>query len=102
MKREPLAFALLLAGCAAAAGWSKPGADESATALAYQDCRAMAASAVKPEIGISQDILASRESDWQRARIGSIESETMRAQTRHRAGAIIDSCMRAKGFARGP
>ena len=102
MKPLCSALALALCGCAAAGGWSKPGADANATASAYQDCRDTAAQAVKPEIGINQDILATRGSDWQRAGIGRVEGDTMRQQTRDRAGAIVASCMRAKGFAPAP
>lgn len=99
MRPQWPALALLLAGCTAAAGWSKPGADQSATARDYADCRDAAASAVKPEIGINQDILASRQGDWQRSRVGEVASDTMRDQTRDRGAAITASCMRAKGYA---
>lgn len=97
-----LAVALLVAGCAAAGGWTKPGADAAATARDIDACGALAAEAVGPEIGINQDILATRQTDWQRAPIGHIESEALREQTRRRATAIVDSCMRAKGFSRPP
>ena len=96
------ALALLpaLAGCAAGGGWAKAGADASATDAAYAECRAQAAGAIEPEIGINEDILATRQNDWQRSHVGQVASETMREQTRDRAAALVDSCMRAKGFAR--
>ena len=56
-------LALLLAGCAAPGNWSKAGADAAATAGDYQDCRAVAQSAVKTDADIDQDILATRHGD---------------------------------------
>ena len=91
-------IALLLAGCAAAGGWTKPGADAAATADAYQDCREMAASAVKTDADIDQDILATRQSDRQRSAGVRVETQVMEEHTRDRAAAIVASCMRAKGF----
>ena len=91
--------ALLLAGCAAAGGWAKPGADEAATARELGDCRAMAASAVKSDADIDQDILATRQDDWRRASRLRLRSETMYEHTGDRAAAIVTACMRARGFA---
>src|ERR1044071_5520076 len=59
--------AALLGGCASGAGeWTKPGADEATVAQVYRSCRSLSEETVGPEIGINQDILASRGSDWQR------------------------------------
>jgi hypothetical protein len=96
------AITALLVGCAAAGPWTKPGADATAIASASQECRAMAATAVAPEIGIDEDIQATRQSDWQRAPTGQIASESLREETRSRAQSIIDACMRAHGFTRSP
>ena len=93
------AATLLLVGCAAAGGWSKPGADAAAADREYQDCRAMAASAVKTDADIDQDILATRPGDRQRAGGVRAETQTMREHTSGRATAIVERCMRAKGFA---
>lgn len=93
-----LGLALLLAGCTAAGGWAKPGADQAATASAYRDCRATATSAVKTDADIDEDILATRGADWQRSGIARIAPRTMREHTRDRAAAIVDACMQAKGF----
>ena len=93
---------LLLCGCAASGSWRKPGSEPPAAAREYRDCRALAASAVAPEIGIDQDILATRGNDWQRAQFGRLASERLRQQTGDRAAAIVASCMRAKGFVPGP
>jgi len=94
----PAATLLLLAGCATAGNWTRPGADEAATARDYRDCRDMAATAVKTDADIDQDILATRGNDWQRASITRVAPRTMREHTRDRAAAIVDACMRAKGF----
>ena len=89
---------LLVAGCAAAGGWTKPGTDAAATARDVEGCRSLAAETVRPEIDINEDILATRQNDWRRGRIGRIESEAMRDQTRRRADRIVAACMKAKGF----
>jgi hypothetical protein len=92
-------MALLLAGCAAAGGWSKTGADAAAASREYQDCRATAESAVKTDAAIDQDISATRLGDWQRAAGVRAETHTMREHTAGRADRIIAACMRGKGFA---
>ena len=94
-----LGLALLLAGCAAAGGWNKTGADATASAREYQDCRATAESAVKTDADIDQDIRATRGSDWQRAAGVRLETQAMQEHTSGRADAIVGACMRAKGFA---
>jgi hypothetical protein len=91
-------MALLLVGCAAAADWTKPGADAAATADEYQDCRELAASAVRTDADIDQDILATRSDDLQRAGSFRVAGQTMQDHTRDRASAIVGACMRAKGF----
>jgi len=93
------ASALLLAGCGAAGGWTRPGADAAAVDADYRDCRGLAEEATRTDRDIDQDIMATRQNDWQRAQLGRVASETMREQTRDRAAAIIGSCMRSKGFA---
>ena len=100
MSRGWLALALLLASCAGTGNWIKAGADVAATASEYEDCRALAATAVKTDADIDQDILATRQNDWQRSGVGRAQTQTVREHTRDRAAAIVDSCMRAKGFAR--
>ena len=89
-----------LAGCAAAGGWTKPGAD--AGAAAYESCRSLAAATIRPELGINEDIQATRQSDWQRSDFARLQREATRQDTTGRAAAIVDSCMRQRGFARGP
>jgi hypothetical protein len=90
---------LLLAGCSGGGGnWAKSGADEAATNAAYQDCRGLADTAVETDRAIDQDILASRQDDWQRASVVRTQTRVMHEHTRDRAGAIVDSCMKGKGF----
>ena len=100
MKDLWLALAVLLAGCAGSGTWVKPGADAAATLREYQDCRAMAGSAVKTDADIDQDILATRHDDRQRASVFRLQGEAMREHTTDRAAAIVDTCMQAKGFAK--
>ena len=90
---------LLLAGCSAAGGWSKPGADAATASREYEDCRAVAESAVKTDADIDQDILATRGGDRQRAAGVRAETQTMQEHTGGRATAITAGCMHAKGFA---
>jgi len=98
-----VAAAALLGGCASGAGeWAKSGADEAAVAQAYRSCRELADARVGPEIGINQDILATRGTDWQRSQVGNLQARTMTEMTRDRAAAIVASCMTASGFQRGP
>jgi hypothetical protein len=89
---------LPLAGCAGAGDWAKPGADQAAAGQEYQDCRELADTAVKTEADIDQDILATRQTDWQRAGVVRTQTRVMHEQTGDRAAAIIDSCMKAKGY----
>ena len=99
MRRGWLALALILAGCGGTGSWTKPDADTASGVREYQDCRAMAASAVKTDADIDQDILATRQDDRQRAKVFRLQTETNREHTRDRAASIVDACMRAKGFA---
>jgi hypothetical protein len=99
VRRGWLGPALLLAGCAGAGSWVKPGADDAFTVREYQDCRAMAATAVKTDADIDQDILATRQDDRQRAQVFRLQTEVNREHTKDRAASIVDTCMRAKGFA---
>jgi hypothetical protein len=93
---------LLIAGCASGGGnWVKTGADNAAAQAAYQDCRGLADTAVETDQQIDQDILASRQNDWQRASLGHTQTQLMNDHTRDRAGAIVDACMKAKGYVRG-
>jgi hypothetical protein len=92
---------VLLAGCAATGDWKKAGADDATIAREYQGCRALATTTVTTEADIDQDILATRQSDWQRAGAVRVGTETMQQQTRDRAARIIASCMQAKGFVKG-
>jgi len=93
---------LLLAGCAGGGDWAKAGADEAAVARDYQDCRDLAATAVRTQADIDQDIAATRSDDRQRAGVVRAQTRTMGEQTRDRADAIITRCMRAKGFIQPP
>ena len=88
-----------LSGCGNARGdWAKPGADPAAAAQAYQDCEAAARAAVEPEIAIDKDIIATRGGDWQRANVFDQQTGMMGTGIARRQAAMIDSCMRGKGF----
>ena len=89
-----------LVGCGGRGDWAKAGADEATVAGEYQDCRAAAGSAVKTDADIDQDILVTRGDDWRRGGVGQSQTRTIREHTRDRSAAIIDACMRAKGFVR--
>jgi hypothetical protein len=89
---------LLLVGCAGGGEWMKAGTDQAAAGREYQDCRELAGTAVKTDADIDQDILATRQSDWQRAGVVRTQTRVMHEQTRDRGAAIIESCMKAKGY----
>ena len=90
---------LLLAGCAVGGSdWVKPGADDAAAVAAYGDCRGLSDTVVSTDRAIDQDILATRQSDWQRAGVVRAQTRVMHEQTRDRGAAIVDSCMKAKGY----
>ena len=94
-----LVAAALLGGCASGAGeWTKPGVDEATVAQEYRSCRQRAEARIGPEIGINQDILATRGADWRRSQTGNLQIRTMTESTRDRAAAIVASCMNASGF----
>jgi len=88
----------LLAGCGGAGDWAKAGGDEAAASREYEDCRVLAGGAVQTDADIDQDILATRQTDWQRAGVVRQQTRIMHEQTRDRAEAIIESCMKAKGY----
>ena len=88
----------LLSGCAGAGDWAKAGGDEAGATREYADCRALAGGAVQTDADIDQDILATRQTDWQRAGVVRQQTRIMHEQTRDRAEAIIESCMKAKGY----
>src|SRR5436305_14272053 len=95
------ALMLLLAACNSGGGaWTKAGADQAAAGQAYDECRELADTAVQTEANVNQDISASRSGDWGRSSIGRIETQSMHERTGDRTGRLIDSCMKAKGFAR--
>ena len=102
MRRGWLALALLIAGCAGTGSWTKAGADAASAGREYQECRAMAAAAVKTDADIDQDILATRQDDRQRATVFRLQTEANHEHTKDRAASIVDACMRAKGFASPP
>jgi len=99
MNRLRAAFLLLpLAGCTATGDWVKPGTDQAAAGREYQDCRDLADAAVRTEADIDQDILATRQTDWQRAGVVRPQTRLMHEQTGDRAAAIVGSCTKAKGY----
>ena len=93
---------LALAACSGSSDWAKAGADEAAVARDYEDCRDLAATAVRTDAAIDQDIAATRNDDRQRAGVVRAQTRTMGEHTRDRADAIITRCMRAKGFTQPP
>ena len=103
MKPAPaFCLTLLLAACSGGGDWVKPGTDETAAARDYQECRDLAASAVRTQADIDQDIAATRSDDRQRGSVVRLQTETQREQTRDRAAAIVARCMAAKSFSQPP
>ena len=101
-RRWTVALALMLAACGGGAGgWTKSGSDDAARAE-YEDCRSLAATVVRTDTDIDHDILATRGADAQRSGVVRAQTQVAQEHSRERAGAIIDKCMAAKGFARAP
>jgi len=95
-----LAACFALAGCGGGApGWVKPGGDAADAQREYQECRDLAADAVRTDIDIDQDIAASRASDVQKSAVMQEQAWITRQHTQDRGAAIVAACMRAKGFA---
>jgi hypothetical protein len=95
-----LLAATQLAGCSGGGDWGKPGLEEAEATREYKDCREMAATAVRTDADIDQDIRATRQRDWQRGGFSGIGAQQAQEHTRDRAASIIASCMHAKGFTR--
>jgi len=100
MRAAPVLCAMLLLAACSGGDWVKPGADGTAAAHEYQECRDLAGTAVRTQADIDQDIAATRGADRQRGSIVRLQAQTSREQTRDRAAAIIAKCMSAKGFVR--
>jgi len=93
---------LAVAACGGAGDWTKPGSDSAAARAEYDDCRELAATMVRTDTNIDQDILATRGADAQRGGAVRAQAQVMQEHSRDRAGSIVDKCMAAKGFARAP
>ena len=98
-----LAVAALLGGCGSgAAGGQSPAPTKRRRRKPIGPAVQLAEERVGPEIGINQDILATRGTDWQRSQVGNLQTRTMTEMTRDRAAAIVASCMAAYGFQPAP
>ena len=102
MKWWCLGLVLLLGACSTTPNWTKPGYESAAATREYEDCQAAARTAVTPETGIDEDILATRQADIGRSSIARLGAENVRNETRDRETAIIASCMKSKGFTPEP
>jgi hypothetical protein len=80
--------------------WVKTGADDRTIARELQDCNAQADAALASERGINQDINATLGGNWQFSGTAGIQNQAMRQQAAGFADRVLNSCMRAKGFAR--
>lgn len=94
-------LALCLAACASP-DWQKAGASDAERKQALAECQAEARAATDREARIDQDIASTFHQDWQRTGV----AETRRTMLRDRARAlgedIVERCMKAKGWVRGP
>jgi hypothetical protein len=93
---------LMLTVCAGetTTSWVKTGADEQTVARELRDCNAQANAALATERGINADINATLGRNWQLGGTQAVEAESMRRQAASYADQVLNSCMRAKGFAR--
>jgi hypothetical protein len=89
---------LLLAGCAGAAGWTKPGAGSAQTARDVEECRALTDTVVHTDSDIDQDIGTTRGADLQRSNLLRMQTQQTQDNNRDRADAILTACMHQKGY----
>jgi hypothetical protein len=95
---------LLLAGCAASpttTHWTKTGSDQATTAREVDACRTQANAALGTQMGINQDITATLGGNWQRSSTLGIETGQLNRSAAGAADQVFESCMLAKGFAKG-
>jgi hypothetical protein len=99
-----IASCLMLAACAAPATtevrWVKAGADDETVSRELRDCNAQANAALANEQGINADINATLGRNWQLSGTQGLATQSMRRQSAGFADQVLNSCMRAKGFAR--
>jgi hypothetical protein len=81
--------------------WVKTGSDEATTAREVQACRAQANAALGTQMGINQDITSTLGGDWQRSSTLGIETGNLNRSAAGAADHAFESCMLAKGFAKG-
>jgi hypothetical protein len=82
--------------------WAKPGVSKEEAAAEYRLCAQQAERALARDRAIDHDILAARQLDWERAGVLRLEIDQMRHNAAAHAQAILDSCMREKGFVLQP
>lgn len=95
-----LAAALLILALAACAdrSWQREGVADDRLRQDLAACQAEARVAVRRDLDIDSDIMASRGQDWQTGGVLGIKRDVMRTQAEGRAEDIVARCMRAKGY----
>jgi hypothetical protein len=99
-----IASCLTLAVCAAPTTtevrWVKAGVDDQTISRELRDCNEQANAALASEQGINADINATLGRNWQLSGTQGLATQSMRRQAGSYADQVLNSCMRAKGFAR--
>jgi hypothetical protein len=93
-----LILALPLAACGIQGQWTKEGTSPEAAARDLAACRSLAQSAVKRDVDIDQDIMATRGHDWQTSGVLTARRATYDAHNQAAAGDIVTRCMTGKGY----
>src|SRR5262249_12712984 len=89
----------LLAGCARRPPWTKDGARPKRTAAHYAACNAQAQRDIGRDVNIDSDILAGRQSDWQRTSSMKEHTATDATTNSERTDDLVRFCMIGRGYA---
>ena len=93
---------VLLSGLAACisreAAWYRPSTPDPVRARDYADCRAEAQSLAGSQLGVDQDIAASRGSDWERTGQYDARVEANSASDAAAFSSALSTCMSDKGY----
>jgi hypothetical protein len=94
-----LFLALAVVACGIQGEWTKEGTSPEAAARDLAACRSLAQSAIKRDVDIDQDIMATRGHDWQTSGVMTARRATYDAHNQAATGDIVTRCMSGKGYA---
>jgi hypothetical protein len=87
-----------LAACAGDGNWQRANTADAVRAADYRHCRGEAKSAAGSQLGINQDIAASRGGDWRNEGDYTLQSERNSGSADAAFSFVLSSCMEDKGY----